>query len=173
MNVRKKLAIALIVAIAVSLLFLFRDELKPGPTLKDFSGATELHPVVEEKKNKLVQQANDQGISIVITEGFRSKEEQDKLYAKGRTEEGNIVTYSKGGQSYHNYGLAIDFAIRLKDGRVVWDMEYDGNHNNQSDWMEVVDIAKGLEFEWGGDWQGFKDYPHFQMNPENIKDHTR
>nr|WP_280157658.1 M15 family metallopeptidase [Priestia aryabhattai]MDH3135296.1 M15 family metallopeptidase [Priestia aryabhattai] len=166
MNVRKKLAIALIVAIAVSLLFLFRDELKPVPTLKDFSGATELHPVVEEKKNKLVQQANDQGISIVITEGFRSKEEQDKLYAKGRTEEGNIVTYSKGGQSYHNYGLAIDFAIRLKDGRVVWDMEYDGNHNNQSDWMEVVDIAKGLEFEWGGDWQDFKDYPHLQMSPK-------
>lgn len=173
MNVLKKLAIALIVVIAVSLVFLFRDELKPGPRLEDFSGATELHPVVEEKKNKLVQQASDQGISIVITEGFRSKEEQDKLYAKGRTEEGNIVTYSKGGQSYHNYGLAIDFAIQLKDGRVIWDMKYDGNNNNQSDWMEVVDIAKNLGFEWGGDWQGFKDYPHFQMSTENIKDHTR
>jgi peptidoglycan LD-endopeptidase CwlK len=173
MNVLKKLAIALIVVIAVSLVFLFRDELKPGPRLEDFSGATELHPVVEEKKNKLVQQASDQGISIVITEGFRSKEEQDKLYAKGRTEEGNIVTYSKGGQSYHNYGLAIDFAIQLKDGRVIWDMKYDGNNNNQSDWMEVVDIAKNLGFEWGGDWQGFKDYPHFQMSLENIKDHTR
>jgi peptidoglycan L-alanyl-D-glutamate endopeptidase CwlK len=173
MNVLKKLAIALIVTIAVSLVFLFRDELKPGPRLEDFSGATELHPVVEEKKNKLVQQASDQGISIVITEGFRSKEEQDKLYAKGRTEEGNIVTYSKGGQSYHNYGLAIDFAIQLKDGQVIWDMEYDGNNNNQSDWMEVVDIAKNLGFEWGGDWQGFKDYPHFQMSLENIKDHTR
>ncbi|MDK8210786.1 M15 family peptidase, partial [Bacillus subtilis] len=66
----------MIVTIAVSLVFLFRDELKPGPTLEDFSGATDLHPVVEEKKNKLVQQASDQGISIVITEGFRSKEEQ-------------------------------------------------------------------------------------------------
>lgn len=155
MNVLKKLAIALIVVIAVSLVFLFRDELKLGPTLEDFSGATELHPVVEEKKNKLVQQASDQGISIVITE------------------EGNIVTYSKGGQSYHNYGLAIDFAIQLKDGRVIWDMEHDGNNNNQFDWMEVVDIAKNLGFEWGGDWQGFKDYPHFQMSPENITNRTR
>jgi len=52
-------------------------------------------------------------------------------------------------------------------------MEYDGNNNNQSDWMEVVDIAKNLGFEWGGDWQGFKDYPHFQMSQENIKNHTR
>lgn len=33
MNILKKLGIALIVAIAVSLVFLFRDELKPGPTL--------------------------------------------------------------------------------------------------------------------------------------------
>jgi peptidoglycan L-alanyl-D-glutamate endopeptidase CwlK len=92
-----------------------------------------LHPVVEEKKNELVQKASDLGISIVITEGFRSKEEQDKLYAKGRTEEGNIVTQSKGGQSYHNYGLAIDLAIQLKDGKVIWNMEYGGNNNNQSD----------------------------------------
>lgn len=53
MNILKKLGIALIVAIAVSLVFLFRDELKPGPTLEDFSGATELHPVVEEKKINL------------------------------------------------------------------------------------------------------------------------
>jgi peptidoglycan L-alanyl-D-glutamate endopeptidase CwlK len=132
-----------------------------------------LHPVVEEKKNELVQKASDLGISIVITEGFRSKEEQDKLYAKGRTEEGNIVTQSKGGQSYHNYGLAIDLAIQLKDGKFIWNMEYGGNNNNQSDWMEVVDIAKNLGFEWGGDWQGFKDYPHFQMSTENITDDTR
>ncbi|MDR7245749.1 hypothetical protein J2W47_004872 [Priestia megaterium] len=52
-------------------------------------------------------------------------------------------------------------------------MEYDGNNNNKSDWMEVVAIAKNLGFEWGEDWQGFKDYPHFQMSPENITDDTR
>lgn len=42
-------------------------------------------------------------------------------------------------------------------------MEYDGNDNGKSDWMEVVSIAKDLGFEWGGDWSGFKDYPHLQM----------
>ena len=29
--------------------------------------------------------------------------------------------------------------------------------------MEVVAIAKNLGFDWGGDWSGFKDYPHLQM----------
>jgi peptidoglycan L-alanyl-D-glutamate endopeptidase CwlK len=41
MNTFKKWGIALVAAVAaLSLVFLFRDELKPGPTLEDFSGAT-------------------------------------------------------------------------------------------------------------------------------------
>lgn len=40
--------------------------------------------------------------------GFRSGAVQDALYAQGRTTPGPIVTNAKGGQSAHNYGLAID-----------------------------------------------------------------
>lgn len=43
-------------------------------------------------------------------------------------------------------------------------MTFDDNGNGKSDWLEVVDIAKELGFQWGGDWQDFKDYPHLQMN---------
>ncbi|MBP3040336.1 M15 family metallopeptidase [Bacillaceae bacterium Marseille-Q3522] len=130
---------------------------------------TGLHPVVAENRDKLVERANAIGISIVITDDFRSFEEQDKLYAQGRTTEGNIVTNAEAGESLHNYGLAIDFALQLASGEVIWDMEYDGNHNGKSDWLEVVDIAKELGFEWGGDWSGFKDYPHLQMIPDDYR----
>jgi len=41
--------------------------------------------------------------------GFRSFTEQDALYAQGRTKAGRIVTKARGGQSYHNYGLAYDW----------------------------------------------------------------
>ena len=78
--------------------------------------------------------------------------------------EGDIVTNAKAGESLHNYGLAIDFALRLKDGSVIWDMEYDGNGNGKADWMEVVEIAKDLGFQWGGDWANFPDYPHLQID---------
>src|SRR5690606_418317 len=115
-----------------------------------------LHPIVEQKRDELIQLAEEKGITILVYDGLRTVEEQDALYAQGRTTEGNIVTYSKGGESYHNYGLAIDFALELEDGSVIWDLEYDGNGNGESDWMEVVEIAKGLGFEWGGDWQKFK-----------------
>ncbi|WP_237458546.1 M15 family metallopeptidase [Pontibacillus yanchengensis] len=125
---------------------------------------TKLHPEVEKAKEKLKQLAEEQGIDIVITDGIRTKKEQNKLYAQGRTDKGDIVTHARGGESYHNYGLAIDYALKLDNGEVIWDIEHDGNGNGKADWMEVARIAKDLGFEWGGDWPSFKDYPHLQMD---------
>ena len=123
-----------------------------------------LNPVVEERSNQLITKAAAKGIVILITDGFRSVSEQNLLYGKGRTTEGNIVTNAKGGDSYHNFGLAVDFAIKLPSGEVIWDRQYDGNGNSVADWTEVVAIAKKLGFDWGGDWKDFKDYPHLQMD---------
>ncbi|MFB3162295.1 M15 family metallopeptidase [Neobacillus sp. 179-J 1A1 HS] len=125
---------------------------------------TELHPVVRERSNQLIQQAADKGIEMVITDEFRSIDDQDRLYEQGRTVSGNIVTNARGGESFHNFGLAIDFAIKTPSADIIWDMQYDGNQNGIADWNEVVEMAKALGFEWGGDWAQFKDYPHLQMN---------
>ncbi len=122
-----------------------------------------LHPIVEEKRDQLVAEAAEIGIDVVITDGYRSPEEQDVLHSQGRSMSGNVVTYAQGGESYHNYGLAIDYALRLDDGSVVWDITRDDNGNGESDWFEVADIGKKLGFDWGGDWQRFKDYPHLEM----------
>ncbi|CAM4134555.1 M15 family metallopeptidase [Saccharibacillus endophyticus] len=123
-----------------------------------------IHPEVRAKTDTLIARAADRGIEIAITSDFRSSEEQDRLFHQGREDSGNIVTNARGGQSYHNYGLAIDFALRDGNGGVVWDMEVDRNGNGRSDWMEVVELAKALGFDWGGDWDRFPDYPHFQMD---------
>lgn len=125
---------------------------------------TKLHPVVEKKKNRLMEKTSSVGIDIVITEKWRSIEQQNILYAQGRSSDGTIVTHAEGGESYHNYGLAIDYALRDVNGKVIWDISYDGNNNGKKDWFEVAEIAKDLGFEWGGDWRNFKDYPHLQMD---------
>jgi len=125
---------------------------------------TALHPVVEDRTNQLIQNMADKGITVIITDGFRSIEEQNILYEQGRTTTGSIVTYAKGGESLHNFGLAVDFALKTGSGQVIWDMEFDGNGNGKTDWMEVVEGAKELGFEWGGDWTAFEDYPHLQMD---------
>ncbi|MCM3134468.1 M15 family metallopeptidase [Paenibacillus polysaccharolyticus] len=138
---------------------IWQDEIIPEPL-----PITGLHPVVAESEGILVRKAARRGIEIVITHGYRSVEEQDALFAQGRSSSGNIVTNARGGESYHNYGLAIDFALRTPDGDIVWDMERDDNGNGKADWMEVVDLAKELGFTWGGDWTNFPDYPHLQMD---------
>jgi peptidoglycan L-alanyl-D-glutamate endopeptidase CwlK len=138
-----------------------------------------LHPAVLAAANALIERTYARGVPILITQGLRTKAEQNALFAKGRTQEqlnavglSHVtaqpkeakVTNAIGGTSYHNYGLAIDFALLLPNGSSVsWDTSRDDDDDKVSDWMEVVDEANKLGFEWGGDWTSFKDLPHLQM----------
>ncbi|MED0737618.1 M15 family metallopeptidase [Aneurinibacillus thermoaerophilus] len=133
-----------------------------------------LHPVVAQRGWEVVFEAWRKGIYVLITQGNRTFKEQEEIYAKGRRKNPDgswtvvnkkeIVSNAKPGESYHNYGIALDFALYTPDGKqVVWDMNTDFNQNHQKDWMEVVQMFKARGFEWGGDWRSFKDYPHVQM----------
>ncbi|WP_067726372.1 M15 family metallopeptidase [Oceanobacillus damuensis] len=156
----------MIIILFLILLFFLYNKLQDNRYIylgEDASIPAELHPIVEENKNILVEMAEERNIDIVITDETRSIERQDQLYEQGRSRNGNIVTNARGGESYHNYGLAIDYALKNDAGEIIWDIHYDGNGNGESDWFEVAEIAKDLGFEWGGDWGSFKDYPHLQM----------
>lgn len=120
-----------------------------------------LHPSIRNEVADTIFNIGQKGVIIRIPQGFRSFEEQDALYAKGRTLPGPIVTNAKGGQSYHNYGLAIDFCLLHKDGTISWDMKEDMNEDHINDWQEVID-AFGLKgFNSGMYWK-FKDNPHLE-----------
>lgn len=99
---------------------------------------------------------------------LRTFAEQDALFAIGRTKPGKRVTNARGGQSYHNYGLAIDIVLLVdKDGNgtyetASWDTKTDFDKDGVSDWIECVSVFKIYGWEWGGDWRSFKDLPHFQ-----------
>lgn len=90
-----------------------------------------------------------------LTQTYRSFDYQNDLYDLGRTKPGKIVTRAKGGQSLHNYypALAMDIAFRHMDD-VYWNIEY---------FRRFAAIIKPMGVEWGGDWIGFRDYPHFQV----------
>lgn len=123
-----------------------------------------LQPVVKAAAEALIERCNSRGVQIIITQGLRTIAEQDALYAQGRTKPGSIVTNARGGYSNHNFGWAIDFALLLPDGRTVsWDTLRDDDKDSLPDWSEVVEEAKKLGFEWGGDWRSFLDLPHLQM----------
>lgn len=99
-------------------------------------------------------QATPVGVHPVVDQTLRTFAESDALYAQGRTRPGSIVSNAKAGQSYHNYGLGLDFHL-IVDGKDVWEVD--------RNWMIVVNVFKKHGFSWGGDFAGnFKDYPHFE-----------
>lgn len=117
---------------------------------------TKLHPYLDYLMMRLIKYSNKQGIYLIITEGFRTVEYQDSLYAQGRTKSGEIVTNARGKdyQSQHQWGISFDIAIRNQGH--TYDTEYI---------RTVANIAKqyckGLG--WGGDWTDFPDNLHFYL----------
>ncbi|WP_246206701.1 M15 family metallopeptidase [Virgibacillus ihumii] len=162
---RKDMIAWILIILFVAILFIIYEQKNDRYVKLDKNQpeTKQLDPVVAKKTRQLVQMAARNGINVVITDKVRTKKEQNQLYAQGRTTGGNIVTYAKGGESYHNYGLAVDYALKNDNGEIIWDTNYDGNNNGQADWFEVADMAKKLGFEWGGDWRN-PDYPHLQMD---------
>lgn len=122
---------------------------------------SKLHPSVRNKAFTAYREAvriTPVGVHPFITETLRSFKRSDELYAQGRTAPGGIVTNSKGGQSYHNYGLAMDFVNQI-NGIEIWPQDAPNDVN----WMKVVKCFKDQGFSWGGAFRSIKDSPHFQM----------
>lgn len=113
-----------------------------------------LLPLVERKKNTLIKVMQILGTPIAMTNGYRSFEEQERLYAQGRSTPGPIVTNARGGQSYHQYGVAFDVAF-LVNGKLSWD--------NSLPWQRLGKWGEFIGLEWGGRWVELIDRPHFQL----------
>lgn len=112
-----------------------------------------LHPKVRQIFTSFIEDAeNEFGITLRVSEGYRSIAYQNSLYAKGRTTAGKIVTNARGGSSYHNYGLAIDL-VELKDGKINWDFDY----------SKLLPLARKYNLTWGGTFKNIIDKPHYEI----------
>lgn len=116
---------------------------------------SKLHPRLQSIIAELKKKCNEQGLKLGIGECFRSVEEQDALYAQGRTKPGKVVTKAKGSSysSQHQWGIAVDFFKNVKG------QEY----SDSAFFTKVATIAKSLGLGWGGDWTSFKDRPHLYL----------
>ena len=98
--------------------------------------------------------------NVQVTSGSRTVDEQDNLYALGRTKAGRIITNAKGGQSAHNYGIAMDVVVINRLGECDWRFEtYEmiAKLAQENGLME-----KGLF--WAGEWKTFKEAVHFDLS---------
>jgi peptidoglycan L-alanyl-D-glutamate endopeptidase CwlK len=114
----------------------------------------DLLPIVKKMAAEFQSKAKLAGIDFVVTSVYRSIEEQNAIYAQGRTVPGAIVTNAKGGQSFHNWKVAFDI-VPVIAGKAIW--------NDDALWSKLGQIGTSVGLEWGGSWQNFKDLPHFQF----------
>lgn len=117
---------------------------------------TVCHPRLQILAENLILECEKQGLKIKIGETLRTVEEQDALYAQGRTKPGNIVTNAPGKSysSYHQWGTAFDFF--RNDGKGAY-------YDSDGFFTKVGHIGVSLGLEWGGNWKSPVDKPHFQL----------
>lgn len=107
-----------------------------------------VHPALAHRAKKIINAARVDGYELRVVQGLRTFAEQDALFRKRPK-----VTNARGGQSMHNYGLAVDFAFVI-NGKVSWDDKY---------YPKIGKWAMNAGLEWGGAWRKFKDMPHCQL----------
>jgi peptidoglycan L-alanyl-D-glutamate endopeptidase CwlK len=101
---------------------------------------------------KVIEEAiKESPLDFSITEGLRTKERQKELFDAGKSQTMN---------SRHITGKAIDIAVLL-EGKVTWEFRH---YQTVADHIKKVAKELGIELVWGGDWQSFKDGPHFELN---------
>lgn len=128
-------------------------------------------------------------VQLRFTYVTRTFAQQSELYAIGRTKAGQpcscggkanaigtckkhplglTVTKANAGQSYHNYGLAVDAALFIdtngdgKFDKYNQDLHKDFDGDAESDFMEVVYVFELYGWEAGLKFKSFPDPPHFQ-----------
>ncbi len=111
-----------------------------------------LNPHVTSLARKFLELTRVNNLDVRITNAFRSWDEQDRLYAQGRTIPGSVVTNAKGGDSYHNWGLAFD-ASPYENGKIS---------NDINKYKKMGQLGQQVGLEWGGTFISIVDLPHFQ-----------
>lgn len=118
---------------------------------------------IQRVMNKVITETD-----CMITCGYRPKEEQLALFKQGRSlidgkwvKTGKTVTNLDGYKKVGRHNTYPSGAIDVIPYPVDWT-----NIKAFKDLAEVIKrvaLEEGVELEWGGDWQSFVDYPHWQI----------
>jgi len=97
----------------------------------------------------------DPGTSFIVTCGPRSLAEQKILLRNGKS----TTLRSRHIPAKNGFAHAVDLAVVI-DGKANWDLP---NYAKLAKRIRAAAKAEGVPVEWGGDWAGLVDGPHFQL----------
>lgn len=137
-------AITAAIAAAAALTQPEKRELKPG----DVYHIGRLDPDVRDTFRRLIERAYAIQPKAYIVSSRRTREQQNALYAQGRTKPGAVVTGARGCRSWHVLGRAVDIAGM-----------------NVSQYRQLGQWWKRQGGRWGGDFENLFDGPHYEYHP--------
>lgn len=112
-----------------------------------------LHPGVRSRVERLIAEIEKAGLPFQLFEAFRSPQRQAYLFAKVPR-----VTKARAWSSYHQYGLAVDFVLRIEGS---WSWRTDGKWGAHWDELHRLGDLVGLEpLSW--------EKPHLQLKGVSI-----
>lgn len=132
-----------------------------------------VHPALAAKVRQMADILKGEGIPIIVSAGLRTVEQQHNLWLIGRNEQGqvinkkDIVTKANGGQSWHNFGCAVDCD---PDDPTKAGFQIDWNADHPQ-WKRMEEVGVSLGLTSGANWKRIVDAPHFQLTgrfPENA-----
>ena len=126
----------------------------------------EIHPIFQKKIVELIDNRPNKEMELKALYALVSYEKQEQLWLIGRNDQGEplydsltckplTVTSAKGGQSWHNFGLAIDLAYFRNNEIINCD-------ENKAAYDDLGKVAKKLGITWGGTFTPYYDATHFQ-----------
>lgn len=133
-----------------------------------------LEPRTREAAEKALASLAAIGVKVWVNETLRLPETQAAYYAQGRegvdqvnakrrgaglwsiTAQENTKTITQTLNSKHLVGKAIDVVPLAADGGPNWGAD-------RAEYQKIADVMKLYGFEWGGDWKGSWDQPHYQI----------
>lgn len=99
------------------------------------------HSDIKEFERRFIKRCYKLGIPLFAHSMVRTREDQDKLFADG-------VSDAKGGQSAHNYGMAVDIVHGVR----AWGLK-------PKEWLMIGHVGRevaasaGIDITWGGHWK--------------------
>ncbi len=119
-----------------------------------------VHPRLKVAVEGILAKMMELGFPMIVTDTLRTLEEQQALYAQGRTKPGKIVTRADGVKNKSNhqakddgFAHAVDMCF-LVGSKPSWDPKLP--------WSKYGEVAKSFGLAWGGDWTK-PDLPHIEL----------
>lgn len=130
----------------------------------------DLSPKAQELYGLFAQKLKEGGVAFVVVSTFRTVEEQQALWFKGRDSNGKVVnpdlvvTQCDGiiNKSNHQSRNAFDLTFADEGGHAIYP-------SDPVRWKSLGEIGKSVGLEWGGDWKPFDgnglgwDIDHFEV----------